>query len=79
MKFTTSQLKQIIKEELQALNESEDKIEKGNYIEVSLIEGEGWELEKLDNVEAYEEKRGSWQSTKILAQVIHVSDREYED
>ena len=82
MKVTKSQIMQIVKEELEALNEyNGDQYAPGDLIEVT-VSDDGYEkgIEKLQSADQYQNERGGLYgpSVKMLVKVLQVApDPEY--
>jgi len=82
MKITRSQLKQIIKEEMETLKEGEDeRFAKGDYIEIAIRDYGETSIEKLDDPNKFVPKiEGMYApKQKILVQVIEAAPDPYAD
>ena len=81
MKITKTQLKQIIKEELETLKEGEDeRFAKGDYIEIGIRDYGETSIELVDPKEFVPKIEGMYApKQKMLVQVIDVAPDPYAD
>ena len=81
MKITKTQLKQIIKEEMETLKEGEDeRFAEGDYIEIGIRDYGETSIELVDPKEYVNEIEGMYApKQKMLVQVIQVAPDPYAD
>ena len=74
MKLTEKRIKELIQEELQKLSESDESINVGDFVEIS-ISNDGYDVsaEKVDPNE-YENTKSPYRAFKGLAKIVKVAE-----